>query len=281
MIAVKPPFAYDLNRGNPLTRGVVGAWFFTEGAGLRVNDISGYGNHGTRSNWAANTGWAGGPSGWAMDFNEGNGASADCIINCGSASVLDDLTEFSFICRFYPKSQGRADQSRLFAKSTQKNLLFSTNTSRNIDLTIVRATTNASARTTNNTLTLNAWQTVATRWASGSAPQLYHALESAQLQETVYSGTPAAGTGAVTSDASGDFCLGNRPAADRPLDGLMNWAIIYNRLVSIDEFREIHRNPFSLISQNQPVTFWDIGGGGGGGGPVISSGFRSLLGVGR
>lgn len=72
----KPPFP-TLDRSHPLAVGLVGAWPFWEGGGLRFYDLSGNGNDaipsGTQYPWVA------GQHGWAVDFAEG--AFADVGIN--------------------------------------------------------------------------------------------------------------------------------------------------------------------------------------------------------
>jgi hypothetical protein len=65
----KPPIGAKINFGHPLSNGLVGCWLFNEGSGDRVNDYSGYSNHGKVSNSILQTstkGWMDGPDGPSM-----------------------------------------------------------------------------------------------------------------------------------------------------------------------------------------------------------------------
>lgn len=255
---IKPPHAFAVDRSNPLTRGLVGAWFFTETSGLSVYDISGYENHGTRGGFAANTGFAAGPNGVLQDFNEGNGASADPRIDCGTKAVLTDMTEFTFIGRIFPKTTGRGNGARLFSKHSVKNFNVSVNTSNNIDLAITRATTNALARSANNTVEMNVWQTYAGRYNGTDGPRIYKAKEFGRFAEVSYA-SRTVGAGADSADGSGNFILGNRnnsAAWDRPLDGLYDWALIFNRFLTLEELQAIHERPFALIARARSHTIF-------------------------
>jgi len=57
----KPPVGSQIKWGHSLAQGLVGCWLFNEGAGGRVHDLSGRGNHGTLTNMAIpptpNSGW--------------------------------------------------------------------------------------------------------------------------------------------------------------------------------------------------------------------------------
>lgn len=70
-----------LDRAHPLSRGLVGWWPINEGAGERVNDISGNGEHGKAINvvQSATAGWTGGPLGRAFRFD-----GSDDYIECNT-----------------------------------------------------------------------------------------------------------------------------------------------------------------------------------------------------
>lgn len=72
----KPPMGWPLNRGHPLTRGLVGCWLFNEGGGNRIYDLSGYNNTGTLTNMAfpptTASGWNPGERGPTLVFDGSN-----------------------------------------------------------------------------------------------------------------------------------------------------------------------------------------------------------------
>ena len=55
----KPLPGATIDYHHPLSRGLIGWWLFNEGAGSRVADISGFGNHGTPTNIDLATAWSG------------------------------------------------------------------------------------------------------------------------------------------------------------------------------------------------------------------------------
>jgi hypothetical protein len=257
---VKPPFAHAINRGNPLARGLVGAWAMTEGSGDTVYDLSGYGNHGSLLGWAANTAFRGGPHGWCVDFNEGAVGGADVRISAGSAPSLDDLTAFTYMASIYPKSSGEGAAGRIFNKNA-KNL--NTNGTQIVGA-VNRATTNATATST-ATVANNAWQTVGMAYTEADGLRLYRGAEGGRLDEMAYSAR-AAGSGATSTDAADTLFLGNRSDLARTFDGYFNWAFVWNRDLTLEEQRRIHEDPYSLISAERNLALWPASGGGGGGG---------------
>ena len=72
---MKPIRGAQLNRADPLARGLVGAWLLNEGTGGTVHDGSGNGNTGTLSGMVPASDWVSGERGWALDFD----GSDDCI----------------------------------------------------------------------------------------------------------------------------------------------------------------------------------------------------------
>jgi len=67
----QPPLGTPLNFAHPLNRELVGYWPMGEGAGIRAQDLSGKGNHGTLTNMVqgSTSGWTGGKFGRAMRFD--------------------------------------------------------------------------------------------------------------------------------------------------------------------------------------------------------------------
>jgi hypothetical protein len=69
---IKPLSGSILNILHPLSERTRGLWLFNEGSGLRLSDLSSFGNHGTLTNMDPVTDWVGGGHGFALDFDGGN-----------------------------------------------------------------------------------------------------------------------------------------------------------------------------------------------------------------
>src|ERR1700722_8824684 len=67
---IAKPISPMLQRQKPVTNGLALGLPFTEGSGTTVYDQSGNGNNGTLSGGVT---WAGGPSGWTLNFNGSTG----------------------------------------------------------------------------------------------------------------------------------------------------------------------------------------------------------------
>lgn len=83
----------------PLSRGLVGCWLFNEGAGSRLADISGNGNHGTLTNMDVPGVWTGSPGGGALDFD-----GVDDFVSVGTHPSLTPKTVISVSVWFMSNS---------------------------------------------------------------------------------------------------------------------------------------------------------------------------------
>lgn len=72
MRTTQPPPGVTIDHQHPLSRGLVGFWPFNEGAGSRLADISGKGNHGTITNMDLRSAWVGSPQGGGLSFDGSN-----------------------------------------------------------------------------------------------------------------------------------------------------------------------------------------------------------------
>jgi len=71
----KPPPGCSIDYGHTINLGLVGYWMFNEKGGTRLTDYSGYGNHGTLTNFAlsgATSNWVGSPMGGGLKFDGTN-----------------------------------------------------------------------------------------------------------------------------------------------------------------------------------------------------------------
>lgn len=91
----KPKPGCFIDPTHPLSRGLVGCWLFNEGAGSRLTDISGYGNHGALTNMDPASDWVGSPRGGALDFDGSN----DAII-VPNKPIFNDNDKMSLLVSF-------------------------------------------------------------------------------------------------------------------------------------------------------------------------------------
>lgn len=91
----KPKPGCMIDPTHPLSRGLVGCWLFNEGAGSRLTDISGYGNHGVLTNMNPESDWVGSPHGGALDFDGSND-----FINVGNNLIFDFDYSMSLLVLF-------------------------------------------------------------------------------------------------------------------------------------------------------------------------------------
>ena len=87
---MKPPVGAQPILGHPLTKGLVGAWLFNEGSGLKAFDLSGKGNHGNFGAGAAVPTWVPGRTGPALDFD-----GTDDHVDCGNDASMSPLSALS------------------------------------------------------------------------------------------------------------------------------------------------------------------------------------------
>jgi len=94
----KPPPGCSIDYGHPIMRGLVGYWMFNEKSGTRLTDYSGYGNHGTLTNFAlsgATSNWVGSPTGGALSFD----GTDDYVISTPTKSILKFTNRFSILIK--------------------------------------------------------------------------------------------------------------------------------------------------------------------------------------
>lgn len=88
----KPRVGARIERLNPINRGLLGWWLFNEGAGSRIHDSSGNGNHGIATTVNSSTAWGGSPLGKSFVLN----GSSD-FITITPSNTLRPLTSLSIV----------------------------------------------------------------------------------------------------------------------------------------------------------------------------------------
>lgn len=82
---MKPPLGTPLNKGDSLSKGLVGCWLMNEGAGNKVFDLSGNKNAGT---FAGDTAWAKGKYGSCLSFD----GTGDYVEGIGPPGLTDEIS---------------------------------------------------------------------------------------------------------------------------------------------------------------------------------------------
>lgn len=234
MPQAKPPFPV-LNRGHPLAQGLVGAWAFYEGSGLRLNDLSGRGNNGALTNGPT---WGGGQSGYALSFD-----GTDDYVSITNSSVFDfGANDFSASWWEYRVSNtnGRAAIVRdnfvgftpfLFGYSSGGATL-------QIYMTSNNSTWNIASANSLGPVTLNTWNYfVVTRRGTS-----FFAYKNAVQTDTWTSALGLAAGG-------GNLQLGKYTSFF--FSGLLDQVRIYNRALSASEVAMLYARPWDLYQQPQ------------------------------
>lgn len=195
-VIVKPSYP-RLNRAHPLSQGMVGAWECYEGAGDRLNDLSGRNNHGDHVNSPA---WVPGRSGWALNFT---GGSTQYVSIPGSSDWSFGTDRFYIECVF-----------RVPSPSTSQVLVgrweFTTGDNRRFSLEVTssavrfRCSTNGtdagSRSVTSDTISANRWYHCVAAWTHTGATgnDLVIVLDGQQSGSLVsFSGFPSDSTTGV------------------------------------------------------------------------------------
>jgi serine/threonine-protein kinase len=207
-----------------LRRGLVGWWKLNEGAGTRVTDSSGNGNHGAIQESAT---WDEGKIGKALNFN-GKDACAT-VPNSASLQITGDLT----IAFWMRKNSDAGDFSRLVGKGSDKPRNYGVWLEAGGGKRILFQQWDASAREllsmySKSQLEVGTWYHVAAV-VNGNTASVYI---NGQIDA---SGTRAAGTPGVSNDPL-TFAFG---IMHSHFSGLLNDIRIYNRTLSEDEIRQL------------------------------------------
>ena len=110
MFLSKPMLGTQIDWSNPLNDGAVLDLLMNEGHGDRVNDLSGYGNHGTLHGFdfppTKTSGWNPGADGIALQFD-----GVDDYITCGNNPILDLTDAFTILASVIYTGPGTANNT--------------------------------------------------------------------------------------------------------------------------------------------------------------------------
>jgi len=236
----QPPVGYQINLAHPDAQGLISRWLVHEGIGLRLYDLSPYGNDGILTNMDEFD-WVVGRDGWALDFD-----GSDDHISMGNRSILKPArisiiawvnarnlnfsAGFHVICDFSETGGGSTAGYRIFFDSDDDNWQFRTATSSGMNVG------------SNETAVENEWLMIAA---------VYDGINN-KISVNAGPQASAAQTGDITYVGSDDFWLGDLANADNVLfrwDGFMSDIIIYDRALSVDEIKSLYINSYAMFEQ--------------------------------
>ena len=163
----------------------------------------------------------------------------DDSIDCGSASVLDDLAPFTFLAWIYPTGAGEGGNGTVIWKETAGNsgTFFQLyNNDLRLLLRIDHATDDVYRYGTAGEVKLNIWQQVVATWDGSTTAANGHIY--INTIEITYGGS-LNGVGARVSDAANNLLIGNNLAGSFTFAGTIGEVLIYNRALTP---LEIQRN---------------------------------------
>ena len=222
----------------PIDTSLVGHWTFDgpDIQGTTAIDRSSYGNNGTITGTTKTIGKLG--QGLSLSYN-----STD-VINAGSASSLDDLTQKTLCAWMYPRSYGvSANDATIFNKDSSGgwSLILADDNGPTNALYFFQTTWSSVLgkwRTQANSITLNTWQHICVTYDRSSAsndPVMY--INGTPVSITEYS-TPS---GSYNSEAANSLYIGNWDTSSTgSFDGILDDVRIYNRILSQTEITNLY-----------------------------------------
>lgn len=168
------------------------------------------------------------------------GGAATDVIDIGSGSTLDDLDPFTYL--IWLNTTTITANRVLFRKiQTGVKVLQISGTSGDVQLAVSRAggttnyTTNSTPLAPTGTPTFLA-ATYNSAAAAGEVHNIFKGTLAAPATECTY-GTATDGSGASTTDATGNQTIGGRAGASNAFPGLLYFSAILNRELSLDVIR--------------------------------------------
>ena len=225
---LKPPHGVRLNTSHPMANGLAGCWLMNEGSGLYTYDLSGNGNHGTllNSSWSAN--------GIAFPAVNARIGLVYPIIFTGNMSI---------VCKY--KTISDQYYGGLIGDATAKDFIIFNNHSE------IRIVDNGSHSDFDGwSWNFNQWYSLVISRAGAVWRGWRDAVEDSDLDSPITAGD-------LTFSA---FGIGN---TGHSFVGELEYAYIYNKILSVSEVASFHLNPYAMFEPEPIYLFGSAGGGGG------------------
>lgn len=238
----KPPLGSQIDFSHPLAKGLVGCWLFNEGSGIKVHDISGYGNHGDVSGTSGY--WNGG------DFKF-NGTNNYVSISDNNLFTFNDGasdTPFSIIttvnksdittCEFFSKgSIPTNDFEYRFGTTVEDKLLFycyDESASAYVGRLYNTAITAYQNKTIHLAATYNGM-------ASNIGFRIYlngERVDDGNFSSGSYSGMENKGADTLIGKFSANYSTGS-----------MRFLYVFRRVLTPSDIASIHQSPYAMFKE--------------------------------
>jgi len=225
-----------------LWRGLVGAWCpFLGPTGWTLQDVSGWGNHGTLTNMDPATDWIVTDKGWALDFD---GVSDAVILHASKAIVSTE--PYTIVALIQPEEIGNtrpilslnnSGWGRFTGVCTRRAWVVDHNEYR---FTLTKDFVDLYA--TSWDFTLGDWYHLAGVFATTTSRTLYVDGLLDGTDTTSDSTTPTAST-----------WLGSDKNAYREYSGTLPLAMLYNRVLASPEIQQLAADPYALFQLRRRV----------------------------
>jgi len=228
---LKPMAGCQIDRTHPINKGLVGYWMFNEKSGTRLTDYSGYGNHGTLTNFALNgatSNWVGSPTGGSINFLQ------SARNNYVDISRLSIGSVFTFSAWIYPIGTGVRTILGNRTSTNYGNPQWRVETSADNRMYLVKQGVVGIGLST-GTVTNNKWNHVALSYSAAGEYKHYIngtlSGSGTNLVALVSGGLPAIGVRFSTS------------ISDEQFDGNIDLLKIYNVVKTPLEISQLYTNP--------------------------------------
>jgi hypothetical protein len=264
-----------VNASHPLNRGLVGWWLALPNRyrGSRWFDLCNR-NPGTLTNMDPATDWVpgAGPGGWgALDFDGGND-----LVNLGSAASLDNVRPVSWSLWVNPRT--KANNDVLIAKGNFAGgvrgyeLRFSGVSGVSIQFIVDGSGGDPQATWSSSGIPVDTWTHLVFTWDGTNAASTGMSL---YVNGALLTASSTTDGGNVQSDAALDMILGNNNGAASALDGRMDDARMWNRVLSASEATFVYRDSLAgygaTLNWIRPAYLFEAAAPPAGGDPVIFS----------
>lgn len=210
-----------------------------------IRDISGKKNHGALSN----TTWLKNSKGLSyLDFN-----ATTSVVNCGSASVLDNITPMTAIFWMAPDGAGEATQGVVFHKESltgaglNSGFFIVTDASQSLNFFQEHdGGSNLLRRSANGEIQYDgSWQRYVVTWDGGTAATGVKIYRNGA--EVLSYRTSVNGTGSKKTDAVANLLIGATSAGANNFDGGMIGWRLETRVMALPEIRDGYRQERGLF----------------------------------